>query len=82
MHNIAFLDDVILHFEAQTPRFFRTLLAVAANVIVVGNHFRTDEAAFEVRVNFCCGFRRRRANTSRPGPDLLRPRCEIGLEPK
>lgn len=43
MHNVAFLNDVFLTFQSQSPRFFRTLFAVPGDKVVIGHDFSANK---------------------------------------
>src|SRR3954469_14906384 len=80
MHDVAVADHILLAFDAHLPRFLRTLLAFAPDVVLVGDDFRADEAALEIGVNHAGSLRRRRALADRPRAHLLRPRGEVRLQ--
>ena len=81
VHDVAFLHDVILAFESPPARFLRALLAIAGDVVVVGDDLGTDETRREIRVNLARSLRRRRARAYRPGADLLLAGGEKVLSP-
>src|SRR3954468_14178691 len=82
VHHVAVLDDVVLALEAHLARFFRALLALAADEIGEGDDLRANEALLEVGMDYARGLRRRVAVMDRPGADLLRAAREIRLEPE
>src|SRR5690606_9216819 len=80
MQDIAFLDDVILAFQAQPTRFLGTRLATILDEVVIGDGFSTNEATLEVGVDDRSRLRRGCADTDLPGTDFLHPGGEIGLQ--
>ena len=58
MHDVAVLHDVVLAFEPQLAGIARAGLAAAGDIVVIGDGFGADEAAFEIAVNDAGGLRR------------------------
>ncbi len=71
MHDIAFLDDVLLALEAQTTRFFCALLTIAHNVVVIGNDLGTNKALLKISVNLAGGLGCGRTDFRGPGANFL-----------
>src|SRR5689334_23370800 len=72
VHDVAVADHVVPAFEAHAASLLRALLAAMRHVVGIADHFRTNEAAFEVGVDDAGGLRRRRAMRDRPCAHLLR----------
>src|SRR5580704_3562830 len=51
VHDITLTDDVFLAFEAQLANFARAALTAVGDVVGIGDHFGTDEAALEIGVD-------------------------------
>ena len=51
MHHIAVLHDVVLAFKPELAGLARTGLALAGDVVVIGDGFGADEALFEIGVD-------------------------------
>ena len=71
MHHIAFLDDVFLALETQAPCFFRTILTIAGNVVVVADGLGADKALFKIRVDLTGRLRCGCPDFGRPRPNFL-----------
>src|SRR5690348_9382902 len=56
--HVAVLDHVLLALQPPLARVLCSLLAVAAHEILVGDHFRADEALLEIGVDHAGRFRR------------------------
>jgi len=70
---IPVLHQVILPLGPQFSDLATTLLAFVGDVVVVGRHFRADEALLEVGMDHAGGAGRLPALLDLPGPDLLDP---------
>ena len=79
VHDIALPDDVFLAFESQATCLFGALLTVAGDEVVVSDHFGTDKAFLEIRVNFTSRLRRRRTDFGRPCANFFDARREVSL---
>src|SRR5262245_50435653 len=73
MHHVPVLHYVVFPLQAHLARLTAARLATVADVVVVGDDFGADEAAFDVRMDLPGGFDRRRAARNRPRPRLHRP---------
>ena len=82
MHDVAFLDNIVLALEAQPAGIPCTGLTAEFRVIVVGNRFGTNKAFLKIRVNFASCLRCPGPNLRRPGPYLFFARREKRLQPK
>src|SRR5579862_3338688 len=71
MHHVAILDDVILALEAELAGLARAGLALARDIVVVGDGLGTDEALLEIGVDDARRLRRAGAHRNRPGARLL-----------
>src|ERR1041385_2003363 len=78
MHDVAVGDDVILAFEPEFAGLAGACLAVAGDVVVVGDGLGADETLLEIGVDDAGCLRRARAARHGPGTGLLRPGREIG----
>ena len=58
------------------------MLAVAAYKIFERDNLGTNKSFLKVRMNFAGGLRCRSTNLCCPGPDLLGPGGEVGLQSK
>src|SRR5262245_34733699 len=72
LHHVAVGDLVLLAFEPQLASLARAGLALAPDVIVVGDRLGADEAALEISVDRARRLRRARALGHGPGARLLR----------
>ena len=82
MHDIAFLNDVLLAFESQPTRLFSALLTVTRNEVIVSNHFSPDEAILEIRVNLARRLWSCRAHLGSPGPNFFFAGRKVSLQSK
>ena len=64
------------------PGLLRAVLALAAEVVGVGDRLGADEALLEIGVDDAGRLRRRGADSDRPRAHFLRPRGEVGLQPE
>src|SRR5262245_34306840 len=80
VHDVAFLHDILLAFEAEPAGFPRACLPLVGAVVIVRGRLGADAAALEVRVDDAGGLRRGRPGAHGPGAHLLRPRGEEGQE--
>ena len=78
MHHIAFLDNVFLALQPQFPRFLGARFALVREEVIVGDHFRPDEAALEVGMYDSSRAGSLGATLDRPGANFLNTRCEVG----
>src|ERR1700682_6055375 len=69
-NDVAFLDDVLLAFEAHLRLLARRRKAPCRQKIVPANHFGADEAALDIGVNRAGCFLRAHAAFDRPGTHL------------
>src|SRR5690606_9059368 len=82
VHDVAFLHDVFLAFEAQTSCLLRALLTLESNEIVVSDDLGADKALLEIRVYLGGRFWRRCTHARRPCPDFLYACGEKRLQPE
>src|SRR6478672_10309695 len=82
VHDIAFLDDVGLAFEAELASLAGARFAAPRDERVVGDHLGADEAALEVAVDCARRLRRRCAARHGPGAALFWPGRVEGLQPQ
>ena len=61
MHDVAVAHDVILAFEAELAGLARARLALAGDIILVGDRLGADEALLEIGVDDARRLRRARA---------------------
>ena len=80
MHDIAFLDDVLLAFQSQPPGFLGPVLTVAGDVVVVGDDLGANKTLLKISVDRTGSFRRRCTNLRRPRADFFRSCRKIGLQ--
>src|ERR1700756_3907033 len=79
VHDIAFLDDVLLPFQPQFSGLFGAGLALERDEVVIGDHCGADESALEIRMNPPGSLRSRGARVYRPSPHFFHSRREISL---
>ena len=80
MHHVAVGDHVLLAFEPEFPGFAGAGLTAELDVVIVGDGFGADEAAFEVGVDHAGSLRSLGAARHRPGSGFLGASGEIGDE--
>ena len=80
VHDVAVVHDVVLAFQPHLAGLLCSLLTLAGNEIVEGNHFGADEPMFEVGMDDAGRLGRGRADRDGPGAHFLRPRGEVGLQ--
>src|SRR5262245_27790256 len=66
VHDIAFVDDVLLALEPQLAGFLRALLALVRDIVVVGDDLGADEPFLEVGMDHAGRLRRSGADLHRP----------------
>ena len=79
MHHVAFLQDVFLAFEPPATCIFCALLTIACDKIVEAYDFGSDEAFFEIGMDYSGCFWGRIADPDSPGTDFLHAGSEVGL---
>src|SRR5215831_19443169 len=75
-------DDVVLAFEPELSGIARARLAIARDVLVIGDGLGADESLLEIGVDHSGSLRRARAARDRPGAGFLWSRGEERDEPQ
>src|SRR6185437_11713869 len=78
MHDVAIAHDIILAFEPELAGLARPGLALAGDVILIGDGLGADVALLEIGVDDARRFRPAAAGLDRPGARLFRPDGEKG----
>ena len=68
--------------SAHLPRVLRTDLALAGNIVLIGNRLARDEAAFKIAVDRAASLRRLGPSYHRPGVRFLRADGEESQQPE
>ena len=58
MHHITILHHIFFALGTHFAGFFGFGFAAQGHEIIIGNHLRTDKAAFEIGVDYAGGLRR------------------------
>src|SRR5207247_5771317 len=73
MHHISVLHHVLLPLQTHLAGVAAAGLAAVADIILISNHFGTDEAALYVGMDLACGPDRGSAAGDGPGAGFHRP---------
>src|SRR5689334_4684889 len=71
MKDVAFFHEVVLAFQPQLAGLARARLALAGNIVVIGDGFGADEAMFEIGVDGARRLWGGGAGAHRPGAHFL-----------
>ena len=66
--DVAVFNDIVAAFLTHFTGFFGADLAVTANIIVKGDDFSADKAAFKIGMDYGGGLWGFHARRDRPGP--------------
>ena len=80
LNHVAIFDNVVFAFNAQFARLFGLHMRPQFHQIVVSNHFRCNEAAFEVGVNHAGSLRCFHAFGDGPGTGFFLPGGQVSAE--
>ncbi len=72
MHHVAVGDHILLAFEAKAAGIASACLSPIGDIIVIGDGFGANEAAFEIAMDDRSRLRRLGAAGNGPGARLLR----------
>src|SRR5208337_1901633 len=78
MQHVAVGDDIFLAFEPEFARLASARLAVAGDIIVIGDGLGADKTFFEIAMDDARRRRRLRAGLNGPSASFLRADSEIG----
>ena len=79
MHHITILHHIFFALGTHFAGFFGFGFAAQCPEIIIGNHFRTDKASFEIGVDFAGRLRRGVAFVYGPGAHFFHPGGVLGL---
>src|SRR5215469_13272610 len=82
VHDVGFLDDVLLALETEFAGIARPRLASPGDVVREGDHLGADEAALEVGMNDSRCLWRSGADAHGPGAHLFGPCREERFQPE
>src|SRR5690606_24226687 len=80
VQHVAFLDDVVLAFQAQAAGFLGALLALEVDEVVIADGFGADESTLEIGMYDAGGLRCGGAGAQLPRTDFLHACGEVGLQ--
>src|SRR5690606_30053476 len=82
LHDVAVGHDVVLALDPRLSCSTHSGDRTGLDQVLEGDHLGLDEAALEVGVDHPRGLRRGPALADGPGPGLLGPGREVGLQPE
>lgn len=79
MHNVAVLYDIFFAFHAHLSGFLNGCFGTICYIIVIFDHFGTDEAFLEIGMDHTGTLRRFPAFFKRPGTYFLYAGSQVSL---